>query len=401
MFDLSALPRKALAAAANETHRDPTDAQKAAGNYKKGKVRLHGLDISIENPKGSTRSGTGGDGKKWSVKLPDHYGYIKRTEGADGDHVDVYIGPHPASREVFVVDQIDERTKRFDEHKAMLGYDSEEAALAAYHKAFSDGKAKDRIGGVARMSIDEFKLWLRAGDTSKPIGKQMPLLKGKKNIGANIHEMQSHGHSYEQSVAAALKAAYGPKRANGGHVGPLHGTSTGRADDIATTVADGSHILTADCVSAIGDGNTEAGYAKLLKMFPHSHPYKRAEGGGIAMPHMTSLPGTPHISSTPHLVGLPKPHMTTPHLAGVPQVKGIASLPHMTKPKLAKGGEAKQVPVKLSAGEFCVSPEDVARIGKGDLERGHAILDKLILEVRKANISKLKKLPGPVGSKAK
>ena len=66
----------------------PTEAQKAAGNYRKHHVRIHGLDIALENVKGGKRSGVGHNGRRWTVTMPAHYGYIKRTEGADGDHVD-------------------------------------------------------------------------------------------------------------------------------------------------------------------------------------------------------------------------------------------------------------------------------------------------------------------------
>src|SRR5688500_12742205 len=84
---------------------NPTDAQKTAGNYRKGHIRVHGLDITIENPRGSNRSGTSPDGKKWTSRLPHHYGYIRRTEGGDRDNVDVYVGPHLKSDKVFVIDQ--------------------------------------------------------------------------------------------------------------------------------------------------------------------------------------------------------------------------------------------------------------------------------------------------------
>lgn len=147
---------------------EPTDAQKEAGNYTKGHIKLQGLDIAIENPKGSERSGTDANGEAWSVTMPDHYGYVKRTEGADGDAVDVYIGPQPDSDQVFVIDQRDADTGKFDEHKAMLGYTSSDDALTAYHAAFSDGRGGERIDNVMPMSMGEFKDWLKQGDTTAP-----------------------------------------------------------------------------------------------------------------------------------------------------------------------------------------------------------------------------------------
>lgn len=146
----------------------PTEAQKHAGNYQKHHVRFHGLPISIENPKGSVRSGKDPSGKEWRCAMPADYGYIKRTEGADGDHVDVFIGPDKASQMVFVINQNDHRTGQFDEHKAMLGYSSERAAVADYLKAFNDGKGADRIRSVEPMSLDAFKHWLKRGRTKTP-----------------------------------------------------------------------------------------------------------------------------------------------------------------------------------------------------------------------------------------
>ncbi|HLY88321.1 MAG TPA: hypothetical protein VKQ27_04995 [Acetobacteraceae bacterium] len=149
---------------------NPTDGQKKAGNYQKGHIRLHGLDISVENRKGSWRSGMSLDGKKWRSKLPYHYGYIKRTTGADGDHVDVCIGPHLASPHVFVIDQHNLHGGRgFDEHKVFVGFASEAQARKAYIAAFSDGKGSKRIGHIAHMTIDGFKDWLRNGNTLKAV----------------------------------------------------------------------------------------------------------------------------------------------------------------------------------------------------------------------------------------
>lgn len=146
----------------------PTEAQKHAGNYKKHHISFHGLPISIETPKGATREGKDPSGKVWRCKMPADYGYIKRTEGADGDHVDVFVGPDKDSRMVFIINQNDHRTGQFDEHKAMLAYSSERAAVADYVKAFSDGKGADRIRSVEPMSLDAFRHWLKRGKTKTP-----------------------------------------------------------------------------------------------------------------------------------------------------------------------------------------------------------------------------------------
>jgi hypothetical protein len=345
--------------------RDPSEAQKAAGNYRKGHVNFHGLDISIENPKGSHREGIDPGGKPWKVQLPAHYGYIKRTEGADGDHVDCYMGPDLASHTVFVVDQIDHRNGKFDEHKVMLGYSDQDKALSDYKKAFSDGKGEARIGAVTSMSIEKFKIWLDRGDTT------VPLKPGKASIGANIKELKRpskhapSGRSPDQALAIALRIAGVPKRADGGHVGALRGDTEGSADDVMTSVPDGSHILSADCVAALGDGNSEAGFSKLERMFPAS----RTSGGRMGMKGGTKI-------------GLPK-------MAGMPKMPGM---PHMGR---AHGGPVK---VALSDGEFSVPPEQVVRVGRGDAERGHRALDAFQMKVRNDYVKKLRSMPGPVQS---
>jgi len=161
-----------IAEEAGRVDRTPTEPQKNAGNYRKGHVRLHGLDISIENPRGSFREGRGPDGKRWKAKLPSHYGYFRGTEGADGDHVDVFIGPHHRSPLVYVVDQKDLQTGRFDEHKAFIGFSAPQQVKNTYHAAFSDGRGKDRLAHLEEMTVAQFKDWLKDGETTKPIKRR-------------------------------------------------------------------------------------------------------------------------------------------------------------------------------------------------------------------------------------
>lgn len=162
---------------------EPSPAQIEAGNYPKGHVRLHGLDISIENPQGSTRSGVGRDGKEWSVKMGAHYGYIRRVgSGADGEQIDVYIGDHPTSERVFVVDQVDAESRKFDEHKVFLGARSREEAEALYDAHFDDGRGADRRGAITEMSITEFKDWLNNGNQQKPIARKLQLPPRQKAV---------------------------------------------------------------------------------------------------------------------------------------------------------------------------------------------------------------------------
>jgi hypothetical protein len=148
----------------------PTEAQKEAGNYRKGHVRVHGMDLSIETPKGAKRSGKGKDGKPWSVTMPAHYGYIRGTKGADGDHVDAYLGPHPGNPNVHVVDQVDAYTGKFDEHKALIGFQSRQHALDHYNRGFSDGRGKDRVGAVTTLPAHKFRSWVEKGRRTRPLG---------------------------------------------------------------------------------------------------------------------------------------------------------------------------------------------------------------------------------------
>ncbi|CAJ1839450.1 LPD38 domain-containing protein [Aeromonas veronii] len=160
-------PVQQIEAARAEVAPEPTDAQKEAGNYKKGHLKLQGLDIALENPKGSTRSGTDKDGKAWQSTMAHDYGYIKRTLGADGDHVDVFIGEQPDSETVYVVDQVDPKTGKFDEHKVMMGFADEQAAQAGYLANYENGWKG--LGSIKAMPVEEFKRWVKGGDTTKPV----------------------------------------------------------------------------------------------------------------------------------------------------------------------------------------------------------------------------------------
>lgn len=146
----------------------PTQAQKEAGNYQKGHINLHGLDIAIENPQGSERRGVSPDGKEWSSTLASHYGYFKRTNGNDGDHVDTFIGPNPDSTKVFVVDQLN-KDGSFDEHKVMLGFDSIEEADRGYHANYEPGWTGR--GAITEVPLPAFKSWVRDGKKKEPIGE--------------------------------------------------------------------------------------------------------------------------------------------------------------------------------------------------------------------------------------
>lgn len=130
---------------------------------------LHGLHINIENPKGSMRSGKDPE-HPWTSIIPAHYGYIQKTEGADGDEVDVYVGDQPDSELVFIVDQCDAETKEFDEHKCIFGCLSVAQATELYSSGFGDGKGSDRLMTISPVHVNQFRDWLKSGDTKKPFG---------------------------------------------------------------------------------------------------------------------------------------------------------------------------------------------------------------------------------------
>ena len=144
----------------------PTEAQKEAGNYTKGHASIHGLNVTIENPEGSTRSGVDRDGTPWETKMEHHYGYIKGTIGADKDHIDTFVGKSHASNAVFIVDQVHPDTGTFDEHKVMLGFNSLEEAKAAYQANYAQGWTGGK--NATETTVEDFKNWLKEGDTTKP-----------------------------------------------------------------------------------------------------------------------------------------------------------------------------------------------------------------------------------------
>ena len=147
----------ALTAAEQETNTEPTEAQKEAGNYKKGHVKIDGYNITIENPKGSERSGQDKDGKKWSITMNNTYGYILGTEGVDGDHIDVFLSDNPSEGNVYIVDQVN-ADGSFDEHKVMYGFPDIDSARKAYLSNYEEGW--QGLGNITGVSKEEFKKWV-------------------------------------------------------------------------------------------------------------------------------------------------------------------------------------------------------------------------------------------------
>jgi hypothetical protein len=201
----------------------------------------------------------------------------------------------------------------------------------------------------------------------------MPLKQGKsqKTISANISEMIYAGHPRKQAIAAALNTARQVK-AHGGkgfdphltslkppraphkiHVGPIHSPVAGRTDHLPMHVASGSYVIPADIISAMGEGNTMAGFKVAKNIF--STPFY-----GSGTPYGEQ--GMPYGASAPHK---------------------------------AEGGETDVVPIVAAGGEYVIHPRDVLRIGHGSMDDGHKILDAFVNRFRAKTVKTLKNLPGP------
>lgn len=231
-----------LKSAIDETETNPSDAQKESGNYKKGHIKFGGYDYTIENPKGSTRSGKDANGKEWKVTMHDTYGYIRGKFGKDGDHLDMFINDKADldnwNGDVFVVDQVNPDGS-FDEHKVMYGYDSMSDAEKAYLANYSKGW--QGLGNITGASKAEFDKWL---DTSnRKIKPFADYAKVKFSQAQSVAEPRfslddikpvgvgAFGNIYNQFRGNAKAAIEFLKKVRGGEaVGALHHKDIGDID---------------------------------------------------------------------------------------------------------------------------------------------------------------------------
>ena len=231
-----------LKSAIGETETNPSDAQKESGNYKKGHIKFGGYNYTIENPKGSTRSGKDADGKEWKVTMHDTYGYIRGKFGKDGDHLDMFINDKADldnwNGDVFVVDQVNPDGS-FDEHKVMYGYDSMSDAEKAYLANYSKGW--QGLGNITGASKAEFDKWLDTSNRKlKPFADYAKVKFSQAQSVAEPRQslddikpvgVGAFGNIYNQFRGKAKAAIEFLKKVRGGEaVGALHHKDIGDID---------------------------------------------------------------------------------------------------------------------------------------------------------------------------
>lgn len=204
---------KGIKEAAKEADRDPSKIKAKIGNYKKGHLSLHGLSLTIENAKGSKRGEKDRYGVKREVKMPSAYGYIRGTVGADNMQVDCYIGKHPESKIVWIIDQdkfdADGVDKGFDEHKVMLAFKSPEKAIKMYMKSHYDGLGHERLSAMTEMTYKDLKDWLKNGNMKVPVSEQgVGTVIARRGVGGGVTKADTVSAStnftwYDQSASVA------------------------------------------------------------------------------------------------------------------------------------------------------------------------------------------------------
>ncbi len=178
-----------IEAASAEVNTDPTEAQKEAGNYKKGHVQVGTFDITIEQPQGSVRKGTDTDGKQWESKMNNTYGYIRGAVGVDGDHIDVFLSNDIDGwngRKVYVVDQYNPDGS-FDEHKVMLGFNDMDEAKSDYLANYEQGWENGRRIDITGVNLEDFEKWIESSKRkTKPFGEYSSVK--KEQVGTSFDD---------------------------------------------------------------------------------------------------------------------------------------------------------------------------------------------------------------------
>ena len=192
-----------IATASAEVNTEPTEAQKEAGNYKKGHVQVGTFDITIEQPQGSVRKGTDADGKQWESKMNNTYGYIRGAVGVDGDHIDVFLSNDIDDwngRKVFVVDQYNPDGS-FDEHKVMLGFNDADEAKSDYLANYENGWENGRRIDVTAVNLEDFEKWIASSKRkTKPFGDYSSVKNGVEPSGKGESVERNEVLEYEKAL---------------------------------------------------------------------------------------------------------------------------------------------------------------------------------------------------------
>lgn len=241
-----------LAEAKNNTDKNPSQAQKESGNYRKGHIRFGGYNYTIENPQGSYRSGVDENGKKWKQKMNNTYGYILGIKGKDGDHLDMFINDKADldswNGNVYVVDQVFPDGS-FDEHKVMYGFGSEEDARKAYLSNYEQGW--QGLGNITGVSKEDFDRWLeKSGRKTKAFSEY----KNVKSESAESPKTGAFGTVYTQFRGKAQEAFdFLASHGSGDLLGVFHREGVGDIDAVWGDKGGGlDHIIR----KHIGDGKS-------------------------------------------------------------------------------------------------------------------------------------------------
>ena len=247
---------------------DPTEAQKEAGNYRKGHVKIDGLDITIENPKGGIRKGTDKNGKKWQTEMANDYGYIRGSQSVDGDHIDIFLSDNPTEGKVYVVDQINPDTQEFDEHKVMYGFNSAEEAEAAYLANYTKGWKG--LGNITEVSKEDFKKWLDSSHRkTKPFSEYKKFSKPAEDS-ADEFEFNEHGVCTNPEVISLPSAKKGWAQFNEVFIAKHNGKWGASANMATSTSGAGSAVSKDACKYDTKEEAIAAAYGHLVK-FRESH----------------------------------------------------------------------------------------------------------------------------------
>lgn len=189
--------------ASADVNTEATEAQKEAGNYKKGHVQVGAFDITIEQPEGSIRRGTDANGKQWESKMHNTYGYFRGTEGVDGDHIDVFLSNDMDGwngAQVFVVDQYNPGGT-FDEHKVMLGFNDASDAKNNYLANYKKGWEKGRRIDVSAVSLADFEKWIVSSHRkTKPFSEYKSVKPADDSETFKGHKVENSGKDIEVQI---------------------------------------------------------------------------------------------------------------------------------------------------------------------------------------------------------